>query len=140
MIILFSFSLGIMTVKYKKRQIEYIDDLLYISRKTAILLKSVSADTQSIMKSLKKDSRLANFDFSLEQKSSPLKENENEKIRDFFHSMGKYDLDSQLKIIDEFTGNFKMLKDEYQVRYDSHKKLYIAVSLLSGVLVAVILA
>lgn len=140
MIILFSFSLGIMTVKYKKRQIKYIEDLIYIAGKTAVLLKSVSADTQSIKNSLINDSRLTDFDFSLEEKTSPLNECENEKVREFFSSIGKYDLDSQLKIIEEFTGNFKMLKEQYQSHYDSHKKLYIAVSLLFGVLAAVLLA
>lgn len=129
-----------MTVRYKKRQIKYIEDLLYVSRKISVMLKSISADTQSIMKSLMSDSRLTEFDFSLDEKLSPLNNNENEKIRELFYSIGKYDLDSQLRIIDEFEGNFKMLRDEYQSRYDSHKKLYLAVSLLSGVLVAVLLA
>lgn len=140
MIILFSFSLGIMTVRYKKRQIEYIDNLLYMSRKITVMLNSISADTQSIMHSLKNDSRLRDFDFELSEKRSPLSTSDNEKIRELFDSIGKYDLDSQLKIIEEFTGNFKMLKDQYQTHYDSHKKLYISVSLLSGVLAAVLLA
>lgn len=140
MIILFSSSLGIMTVKYKRRQILYIDDLIYIAEKVSIMLRSVSAETNQIMIELANDDRLKKFDFELDVNKSPLNESENEKVKNLFNSIGKYDLDTQLKLIDEFMGNFKMLKEEYKSYYDSHKKLYIASSLLSGILVAVLLA
>lgn len=140
MIILFSFSLGVMTARYKKRQITYIDTLIYIAQKISIMLNSITAETQQIMNELKSDEKLKNFDFELSDEKSPLNASENEKVRQMFLSIGKYDLDSQLKLIEEFTGNFKMLKEEYQSHYDSHRKLYIASGLLSGVLIAVLLA
>lgn len=143
MIILFSFSLGMMMANYKKRQLDYIDSVLYMCRKIRVLLKSVSADTDSIMCALKKEDRLEGFDFDNTQnmlKNSPLASSENTMICDLLSSIGKYDLESQLKIIDEFEGNFKLLKNDYQSYYNSHKKLYLSVSLLCGALIAVLLA
>lgn len=129
-----------MTASYKKRQIKYIDNLLYIAQKISILLNSITAETEVILRELKSDERLKNFDFELSDEKSPLGAAENELVRNLFSSIGKYDLESQLKLIDEFTGTFKMLREEYQSHYDSHRKLYIASGLLSGVLIAVLIA
>ena len=105
MIILFSFSLGVMTANYKKRQIKYIDLLLYVAQKISIMLNSFAADTETILNNLKNDDKLKNFDFELSDEKSPLGKDENEKVRNLFHSIGKYDLETQLKLIEEFTGN-----------------------------------
>lgn len=129
-----------MTVKFKKRQIRYIETLLYIEQRISIMLRSITADTDFIMNDLKNDEHLKDFDFELNDETSPLSKTENDRVRNLFNSIGRYDLDSQQKLLDEFAGNFKMLKEEYQSHYDSHKKLYISVSLLSGVLLAVIIA
>lgn len=139
MIILFSSSLGLMVLTYKKKQIKYIDDILYIANRVILLLKNTSPDTEEIMSILRSDKRLENFDFESEKNFSPLSDDENLKITDMFASIGKYDTESQIKIIEEYSGYFKILKQEYQQHFDSHKKLYIMFGFFSGVFVSILL-
>ncbi len=140
MIIIFSTSLGIMTAMYKKRQIEYLGDLIYICEKINLMLKSTTPETQQIMRELKTDSRLEFFDFTLEKSVLPLPENETARVESLFDLIGKYDTESQIKMISEYSGHFKMLEDEYKAHYSSHCRLYLAAGLLSGVFVAVLTA
>ncbi|MDE5984108.1 MAG: stage III sporulation protein AB [Eubacterium sp.] len=139
MIILFSSSLGLMAVKFKKRQLSYIDSLIYIAQKIQLMLSSTSPETDEIMSELKNDDRLKNFDFELLDKNCPLSPTENDRSKLLFDTVGKYDLDCQLSYIDQYIGYFKMLKQEYQDYYNSHYKLYLVFGLFSGVLISVLL-
>ena len=98
MIIIFSSSLGIMVLTYKKNQIKYIDSLLYIANRISLLLKSTSPDTEEIMSILKSDKRLENFNFDIKNNNSPLPDEEKLKVSDLFNSIGKYDAKSQIRI------------------------------------------
>lgn len=139
MIIIFSSSLGIMVLTYKKNQIKYIDSLLYIANRISLLLESTSPDTEEIMSILKSDKRLENFNFDIKNNNSPLPDEEKLKVSDLFNSIGKYDTKSQIKIIEEFSGYFKILKQEYQQHYNSHKKLYLLFGFFSGVFASILL-
>ncbi len=96
-------------------------------------------ETEEIIKLLKSDERLDFFDFSLDLKNSPLLQQDNQKILNLFNSLGMHDIDSQIMIVDEFTGYFKMLNQQYQNYYDKHYKLYIIFGISSGLLLSVIL-
>ena len=139
MITLFSSCLGLMAAKSKRKQIEYTDGLVYLGSRILLLLKSTMPETEEIIKLLKSDERLDFFDFSLELKNSPLSQQDNQKIINLFNSIGMYDIDSQIMIVDEFTGYFKMLNKQYQDYYDRHYKLYIIFGISSGLLLSVIL-
>lgn len=139
MITLFSSCLGLMAAKSKRKQIEYTDGLVYLGSRISLLLKSTMPETEEIIKQLRNDERLEFFDFSLELKNSPLSSQDNQKIINLFNSIGMYDVDSQLMIVDEFTGYFKMLNKQYQDYYDKHYKLYIIFGISSGLLLSVIL-
>ena len=139
MITLFSSCLGLMAAKSKRKQIEYTDGLVYLGSRILLLLKSTMPETEEIIKLLKSDERLDFFDFSLDLKNSPLLQQDNQKILNLFNSLGMYDIDSQIMIIDEFTGYFKMLNQQYQNYYDKHYKLYIIFGISSGLLLSVIL-
>lgn len=139
MIILFSSSLGLTAVNSKKKQIEYIDMLIYLGNRISLLLGSTMPDTQEIISILKNDSRLNGFDFSLNQAKMPLNPCDREKIINLFNSIGMYDADTQILIANEFTGYFKMLKKQYQDYYDTHYRLYIIFGLFSGIMVSVLL-
>lgn len=139
MITLFSSCLGLMAAKSKKKQIDYTEGLIYLGNRILLLLKSTMPETEEIIRLLKKDERLIFFDFSLELKNSPLSQQDNQKIINLFNSIGMYDIDSQIMIVDEFTGYFKMLNKQYQDYYDKHYKLYIIFGISSGLLLSVIL-
>ena len=138
MITLFSSCLGLMAAKSKRKQIEYTDGLVYLGSRILLLLKSTMPETEEIIKLLKSDERLDFFDFSLDLKNSPLLQQDNQKILNLFNSLGMYDIDSQIMIVDEFTGYFKMLNQQYQNYYDKHYKLYIIFGISSGLLLSVI--
>lgn len=139
MITLFSSCLGLMAAKSKRKQIEYTDGLVYLGSRILLLLKSTMPETEEIIKLLKSDERLDFFDFSLDLKNSPLSQQDDQKILNLFNSLGMYDIDSQIMIVDEFTGYFKMLNQQYQNYYDKHYKLYIIFGISSGLLLSVIL-
>ena len=139
MITLFSSCLGLMAAKSKRKQIEYTDGLVYLGSRILLLLKSTMPETEEIIKLLKSDERLDFFDFSLDLKNSPLLQQDDQKILNLFNSLGMYDIDSQIMIVDEFTGYFKMLNQQYQNYYDKHYKLYIIFGISSGLLLSVIL-
>ena len=139
MITLFSSCLGLMAAKSKRKQIEYTDGLVYLGSRILLLLKSTMPETEEIIKMLKNDERLDFFDFSLDLQNSPLYQQDNQKIINLFNSLGMYDIDSQIMIVDEFTGYFKMLNQQYQSYYDKHYKLYIIFGISSGLLLSVIL-
>lgn len=128
-----------MAAKSKRKQIEYTDGLVYLGSRILLLLKSTMPETEEIIKLLKSDERLDFFDFSLDLKNSPLLQQDNQKILNLFNSLGMYDIDSQIMIVDEFTGYFKMLNQQYQNYYDKHYKLYIIFGISSGLLLSVIL-
>lgn len=139
MIILFSFSLGLTVMRFKKRQIDYIDSLIYIGEKILLMLGSTSPETEEIMKELENDERLNNFDLSLSSSSSPLPPKENERSRLLINTVGKYELSAQINYINQYLGYFKMLRQQYQDYYNSHYKLYLVFGLFSGVFVSVLL-
>lgn len=139
MIILFSFSLGLMAVGFKKRQIKYIDSLIYIGEKILLMLSSTSPETEEIMRELKHDERLKSFDFTLCNENSPLPPEENDRSRLLFNTVGKYDLDCQISYINQYLGYFKMLRQQYQDYYNSHYKLYLVFGLFTGIFIAVLL-
>lgn len=139
MIILFSSCLGLMAAKSKRKQIEYTELLIYIGSRILLMLKSTMPETEEIIKQLKRDERLKDFDFSLDFKNSPLSAQDNQRTTDLFNAIGMYDIDSQIMIVTEFTGYFKMLNKQYQDYYDKHYKLYIIFGIASGLLLSVIL-
>lgn len=137
MIILFTSSIGLMISGYKKKQIDYIEKLIYISERIILLLESTSPDTEEIMLILQKDSHLEGFEFNTS--NSPLADKENRKIDELFEFVGRYDCESQIKVLDEFSGYFKILKQEYQQHYTEHKKLYIMFGIFTGLFVSILL-
>ncbi len=139
MIILFSSSLGLAVAGFKKKQIKYIDSLIYIAEKILLMLSSISPETEDIMNELKNDERLKGFDFGLKNENSPLPPEENDRSRLLFNTLGKYDLDCQISYINQYLGYFKMLRQQYQDYYNSHYKLYLVFGVFIGILVSVLL-
>ncbi|MCM1114421.1 MAG: stage III sporulation protein AB [Clostridium sp.] len=139
MIVAFSSCLGLMVTQNKKRQISFIDDLIYIGNYISLLLGSTVPDTNEIMYALTNDKRLSDFNFDLENFTSPLNAGDNQRIVALLSSVGMYDVDTQLMMLKEFTGYFGMLKKEYQDNYNRCYKLYIVFGIFTGLLISVLL-
>lgn len=137
---IFFLCLGLRIVKYKKEQIRFIDDLIYMGEEILLLLNSTLPETDVIINKLSGEKRLSKYDFDDLKGMSPLKSEENEKIDEMFSVLGKYDVDSQISYIEEFNGYYKMLKNEYREYYKTHYKLYIVLSLSVGVVIVLLLA
>ena len=137
---IFFLCLGLRIVKYKKEQITFIDDLIYMGEEILLLLNSTLPETDVIINKLSGEKRLSKYDFDDLKGMSPLKSEENEKIDEMFSVLGKYDVDSQISYIEEFNGYYKMLKNEYREYYKTHYKLYIVLSLSVGVVIVLLLA
>lgn len=139
MIILFSSSLGLMAVKRKKEQLEYVKTLIYMGSRILILLKSTMPETDEIMRILKNDEALAKFDFTSDDTKNRLNPEDRGKVTNLFNSIGRYDIESQIYITEEFTEYFKLKKEQYQEYYNEHYRLYLVFGVFSGVIAAVLL-
>ena len=135
MIILFSSSLGVMAVKRQREKIEYIDMLIYMGNRILLLLKSTMPETDEIIKIISNDSRTSKFDLE----KLPLRDEDNCEIIHLFNCLGKFDVDSQILITNEFIGYFKLLKRQYQDYYNQHYRLYIVFGIFGGILISVLL-
>lgn len=139
MIIIFTSSIGVIAVLNKKRQLSYINDLIYMADMVLLMLKSTIPETDAIFNKLSNDSRLKNFDFSFDKAKLILKNEDYERVMIFYNSIGRYDTDCLISITNEFSGYFKMLNQQYQNYYNAHYKLYILFGLFSGIVISVLL-
>ncbi|MCC8074107.1 MAG: stage III sporulation protein AB [Clostridiales bacterium] len=110
-----------------------------MSQKILLLLRTTAPETDRILSEIMHDEALDKIDFNDENYSSPLSQNDTMKIRELFSLLGHYDIDSQIKYVEEFSGSFKILKQQYQDYYQSHHRLYIAFSLMGGIFICVLL-
>ena len=136
MIIIFSCLIGTTIIRYKRKQIDFIDDLIFMGERTLLMLRSTAPDTQVILRRLQSEERLSGYDLPKISESSSLPVNEKGRIAEFFETIGKYDIDSQIKYIEEFTGYYKMLKEQYQKYFDANKRLYIVFSMSAGMVIS----
>ncbi|MDD6727715.1 MAG: hypothetical protein PUE08_00630 [Eubacteriales bacterium] len=104
-----------------------------------LLLSSTAPETNVIFKKLQADDRFKNTDLLNLYKNSPLPKKDNLAIKEFLDLIGKYDTETQIKYAQEFTGNFKTLKKQYQDYYNSHFKLYVISGLSVGIVICLML-
>lgn len=126
-------------VRYKKSQIEYIDDLIFIGERLILFLTSTVPDTDVIFTRLQNEPRLEKYNVSQIFNSSPLPSGINSNITELFAIIGRYDADTQIKYTQEFIGYFKDLKKQYQEHFDTHCRLYIVFSISAGILISLLL-
>lgn len=143
MIIIFSAAAGISITEYKKAQLDYIDDLIFLGERIILLLGSTVPDTQTLYRKLGEEPRLEKYaqkcDISEIYTASPLPERENGQTKELLSVVGRYDAQTQIEYAREFTGYYKDLKKQYREHYRTHAKLYIAVSISVGAVTALLL-
>lgn len=139
MIIIFSFLTGIMIAEYKKSQIGFIDDIVFLGERVFLLLSSTAPETEIIFNKLQNEYRLNKYDVMHIYENSPLQDNENTKIKELINTVGKFDIETQIKCTEEFLGYFKALKKQYQEYYNSHFKLYLVFGLSVGIVISLML-
>lgn len=139
MIILFSFLTGMTVVSYKKSQIEYLDDLVFIGERIILFLNNTVPETEIIFIKLQNEPRLSKYNVRKIAEYSPLPKELNTNITELFDVIGRYDADTQIKYTQEFVESYKDLKKQYQEHFNSHCKLYIVFSLSVGTLISLML-
>lgn len=139
MITTFFSCIGMMIAGYKKKQIAYIEDIIYMSEYILLMLESTVPDTKQIIYHLQNEERLSKYDFYNLTKASPLNQKLNQKIDNMVSVLGKYDAQTQIRYIQEFTRYFTVQKEQYQRHYDNHSKLYYTLSISTGLLTSLLL-
>lgn len=130
--------LGISLNSYMKKQILYLDMLIIICKKISIMLEHSMPDTEEIISSLKQDSSLKSFDFTL---NSILVQDKIliGKIKHFFDSIGRFDAQTQINLANSLSSECALLKEKYQQEYDKHYRLYLSFGILSGLMFSLII-
>ncbi len=70
---------------------------------------------------------------------TPLSDDENKIIGGFFYSLGKYDVDNQIKQIEAFREYMTESQRKYEEMYKSKAKIYLSLSFSFGVIVTLAL-
>ena len=135
LIILFSTSISMIIVSKKRKQIEFIEKIVYMGQRIELMLKSTMPETAEILSIIKDDPKLRDINLD----DLPLNDSENERILSYFKSLGRYDVDSIILITEEFVGYFKLLCEEYRKHYSEHYRIYISFGVFAGVLVSILI-
>lgn len=70
---------------------------------------------------------------------SDLSDDENRELGDFLYSLGKSDVNSQLKLIKGFRQYIDYSKNQYISQYQKNSKVYISLGLFSGIVLSLVL-
>lgn len=70
---------------------------------------------------------------------TPLSDDENKIIGNFFYSLGKYDVDNQIKQIEVFREYMTESQRKYEEMYKSKAKIYLSLSFSFGIIVTLAL-
>lgn len=122
------------------RELSSLCDMLYID-----LGYTVTPITQLISKLLL-DERLSNLSFissenikSKKPIESCLSSSDNAEISRFLYSLGKSDINSQIKLIRGFKEYINSVEAEYHASFIKNSKLYISFGFFGGVVISLIL-
>ena len=76
----------------------------------------------------------------LEQSAkTPLSQEENRTIGSFFYSLGKYDVDNQIKQIEFFKEYMSSSMRKYEEMYKSKAKIYLSLGFSFGIVITLVL-
>ncbi len=139
MITAFSFLSGMTAVRYKKSQISYTEDIVFLAQRIILLLKNTAPDTDVIMSKLQSEPRLEKYDLYNIDSYSPLEKKETANISELFEVIGKYDAETQIKYLEEYSAHFEELKKQYAENFNMRKGLYMSFSVSAGIIVSLML-
>lgn len=71
--------------------------------------------------------------------NTPLNDEENKAVGEFFYSLGKYDVANQIKQIEYFKAYMSKALNKYEEMYKSKAKIYITFSLSFGMVLSLVL-
>ncbi len=133
---------GIYLTESIKRKINICRDLVAL---TNYILPEVKLKQTSVS-DLFASSEFEKLDFvgqdmllSEQSAKTPLSDDENKIIGNFFYSLGKYDVDNQIKQIELFREYMTESQRNYEEMYKSKAKIYLSLSFSFGVIVTLAL-
>lgn len=125
-----------------KRKINICLDLVAL---TNYILPEIKLKQTSVS-DLFASSEFEKFDFvgqdmllSEQSAKTPLSDDENKIIGKFFYSLGKYDVDNQIKQIEVFREYMTESQRKYEEMYKSKAKIYLSLSFSFGIIVTLAL-
>ena len=139
MIITFFTFLGIKFSSYKKQQIMFIDDMIYLCDCIVLILKTYLLDTDEIIKKLNNDERLKKYDIYCISEKSSFDAQIARHLSDLSNTLGKYDANSQINYICEINNFLSSKRKQYSDYYFKHSKLYFALGITMGFLITILL-
>ncbi len=77
--------------------------------------------------------------FSEQSAKTPLSNDENKMIGSFFYSLGKYDVDNQIKQIEVFREYIYASRRKYEEMYKSKAKIYLSLGFSFGIIISLAL-
>lgn len=127
---------SLIILNYKKEQIQGLSSCVSVLNIIKQELKK-SSETEKIFIALKESEiKYYNADSNIIKFVSA---EDQIKINEIFDMLGKRDLDSQLEAIEDKLIYFEKEKEEFANYYQSHKRLYLAFGILSGIFICVLL-
>lgn len=125
-----------------KRKIKICNELLSLTNYILpeIKLKQTSAfDLFASRKFEELDYIVQDMLFSEQSAKTPLSNDENKMIGSFFYSLGKYDVDNQIKQIEVFREYISASRRKYEEMYKSKAKIYLSLGFSFGIIISLAL-
>lgn len=139
LIILSTSVLAFALISRQRDKIKVCDDLLSFCDEMLLELSYSLKPITSILESSNSKYILQSNILSNEIIETPLSDRENEKISEFLYSLGKSDVNSQVKIINTFKDYLESLRVMYIEKYKSKSKIYISLGVYSGIIISLVL-
>lgn len=139
LIILSTSVLAFALISKQRDKIKVCDDLLSFCDEMLLELSYSLKSITSILESSNSKYILQSNILSNEIIETPLSDRENEKISEFLFSLGKSDVNSQVKIINTFKDYLDSLRVMYIEKYKSKSKIYISLGVYSGIIISLVL-
>lgn len=122
----------------KNNDIKKLDDLISILGDVKIMLSNSAPSTNDIIKKLSSNERYSLYDFD-DFSSLLLFDNDtNIIIKNALETIGRYDIKTQLSIINECREQLIIIKDDRKEKLNKNKRLYLTLGCSTGCVIALL--
>ncbi len=142
--ILSSTGLGLRLSDRIKHRIDICRELVSLCDELTLDLNYKITPVMNLLQSkLIEKKRLDFIDFECVKNKTEIKSDlsieENCELSEFLYSLGKSDVNSQLKLINGFRQYIEYSKNQYTQQYKRNSKVYISLGLFSGIVLSLVL-
>lgn len=140
-----SIAIGVLRTQIQKKKFDICAELISFSNELLIDLEYAVTPLPNLLQKCIKNHKLLFFistDNLLKKESadSILNDEENEAISTFIYSLGKSDINSQIKLINGFIEYISFIQKKYLNDYEKYKKINLSFSLFFGLMICLVFA